>query len=75
MNVEELSLRGFFNFLLENLGFYRLLDEAEITAPSAFDQHISNLSAHYVAALKRSQARGELSGYEPRELEVPIDAL
>lgn len=70
MNVEERGLRGFFDFLLENPGFYRLLNEAEVAAPPAFDQHISNLSAHYVAALKRSQARGELSGYEPRELEV-----
>jgi AcrR family transcriptional regulator len=70
MNVEERGLRGFFDFLLENPGFYRLLNEAEVAAPSAFEHHISNLSAHYVAALNRSQVRGELSGYESRELEV-----
>lgn len=70
MDVEERGLRGFFDFLLENPGFYRLLNEAEIAAPSAFDQHISNLSHHYVASLKRSQMQGELSGYETEELEI-----
>lgn len=70
MDVEERSLRGFFDFLLENPGFYRLLNEAEVAAPSAFEHHISNLAAHYVAALERSRARGELTGFEPHELEV-----
>ncbi|MGY3691726.1 AcrR family transcriptional regulator [Bradyrhizobium sp. USDA 3240] len=70
MDVEERGLRGFFDFLLENPGFYRLLNEAEVSAPSAFDHHVTNLAAHYVTALERSRARGELVGYEPRELEV-----
>ncbi|MEN3350245.1 MAG: hypothetical protein V7632_3880 [Bradyrhizobium sp.] len=70
MDVEERGLRGFFDFLLENPGFYRLLNEAEVSAPSAFDHHVTNLAAHYVAALERSRARGELVGYEPHELEV-----
>jgi AcrR family transcriptional regulator len=70
MDVEERGLRGFFDFLLENPGFYRLLNEAEVAAPSAFEHHISNLGAHYVAALERSRTRGELLGFEPHELEV-----
>lgn len=70
MDVEERGLRGFFDFLLANPGFYRLLNEAEVAAPSAFEHHISKLAAHYVAALERSRARGELTGYEPQELEV-----
>lgn len=70
MDMEERGLRGFFDFLLENPGFYRLLNEAEVAAPSAFEHHINNLAAHYVAALERSRARGELSGFEARELEV-----
>lgn len=70
MDVEERGLRGFFDFLQANPGFYRLLNEAEVAAPSAFEHHIKNLAAHYVASLERSRARGELSGFEARELEV-----
>jgi len=70
MDIEERGLRGFFDFLLENPGFYRLLNEAEVAAPSAFDHHINKLAAHYVASLERSRARGELSGFEAHELEV-----
>lgn len=70
MDIEERGLRGFFDFLLENPGFYRLLNEAEVAAPSAFEHHISKLAAHYVASLERSRVRGELSGFEAHELEV-----
>jgi AcrR family transcriptional regulator len=70
MEVEERGLRGFFDFLMENPGFYRLLNEAEIAAPAAFEHHIDNLASRYVSSLERSRARGELAAYEPRELEV-----
>lgn len=70
MDVEERGMRSFFDFLLENPGFYRLLNEAEVSAPSAFEHHVTNLAAHYVAALERSRARGEITGFEPKELEV-----
>jgi AcrR family transcriptional regulator len=70
MDLEERGLRGFFDFVVENPGFYRLLNEAEIAAPSAFEHHIDKLATHYVAALERSRARGELPDFEPRELEV-----
>jgi hypothetical protein len=75
MDVEERGLRGFFDFLLANPGFYRLLNEAEVAAPSDVRAHISNLGAHYVGAPERSRARGELSGLERRELEVPAFVL
>lgn len=70
MDLEERGLRGFFDFVVENPGFYRLLNEAEIAAPSAFAHHIDKLATHYVAALERSRTRGELPDFEPRELEV-----
>jgi hypothetical protein len=37
---------------------------------STFDEHISNLARHYTTALKRSRTRGEIHGYDERELEV-----
>jgi AcrR family transcriptional regulator len=70
LELEERAFRGFFEFLRETPGFYRLLNEAEIMAPLAFERHIDNMARHYVAALERSRARGELRGFERRELEV-----
>lgn len=70
IDMEDKGFRGFFDFLTKNPGFYRVLNEAEVAAPSAFDQHISNLARSYTNALKRGLQRGEISGYEDRELEV-----
>ncbi|WP_210261056.1 TetR/AcrR family transcriptional regulator [Enterovirga aerilata] len=70
LDLEERGFRGFFDFLVEHPGFYRLLNEAETAAPAAFQEHIDNLARHYVSALERSRARGELPGFEARELEV-----
>ena len=70
LDVEEKGFRGFFEFVERHPGFYRILNEAEIAAPKAFDYHIQNLAKHYVGALKRSHQRSQLPGFEERELEV-----
>lgn len=70
LELEEKGFRGFFDYVVKNPGFYRVLNEAEVAAPTAFDDHISNLARHYTRALKRSKSRNEIRGYEDRELEV-----
>jgi AcrR family transcriptional regulator len=70
LEVEEKGFRGFFEYVVKHPGFYRVLNEAEVVAPAAFDQHITNLARHYTQALKRSRIRGEIKGYDERELEV-----
>jgi AcrR family transcriptional regulator len=70
LEVEEKGFRGFFGYLVKNPGFYRLLNEAEVAAPKAFDVHIKTLARHYVRALKRSQQRGELKDYSDLDFEV-----
>lgn len=70
VEMEHKAFRGFFDFLTRNPGFYRVLNEAEVAAPHAFESHIGNLARHYTQALKRSLDAGELPGYEERELEV-----
>lgn len=70
LDVEEKGFRGFFEYVVKHPGFYRVLNEAEVAAPAAFDEHISNLAQHYTRALKRSRTRGEIQGYDERELEV-----
>lgn len=75
MEMEETGFRGFFDFLTRHPGFYRLVNEAEVAAPSAFDNHIGNLAKHYMKALKRSLSNGEIEGYDERELEVIVFVL
>lgn len=75
IEMEETGFRGFFDFLTRHPGFYRLVNEAEVAAPSAFDNHIGNLAKHYMKALKRSLTNGEIEGYEERELEVIVYVL
>ncbi len=68
--VEELSFRAAFDYLQKNPGFYRMLNEAEFSAPRGFKAQFDNAASRYLTSLKRSRDRGELRAYEPRELEV-----
>lgn len=68
--LEEAGFRNFFSFIDRNPAFLRVLNEAETAAPAAFRLHFDRLVASYTRSLERSAARGELPGYEPRELEV-----
>jgi AcrR family transcriptional regulator len=69
---EEIGFRAFFDFLAERPEFYRILNEAETFAPKAYHDHMRNMAEGYMRALTRSHAKGELPGYERRELEVII---
>jgi AcrR family transcriptional regulator len=70
LDMEERGFRGFFDFLVKHPGFYRVLNEAEVAAPKAFDVHIKTLARHYVRALKRSQQRGGLKDFAELDFEV-----
>ncbi len=69
---EEIGFRAFFDFLAERPEFYRILNEAETFAPKAYHDHMLNMAEGYGRALTRSHAKGELAGFERRELEVII---
>lgn len=73
--LEEAGLQAFFDFLLENPGFYRLLNEAETVVPAAFHRHFSNISKRYVLTLTRLKQTGYLEGYDPEEFEVLVYML
>lgn len=70
LEVEERGFRGFFEFLQFNPSFFRILNEAEVEAPKAHAVHFDRMRTGYISSLKRSWERGELPGYEERELEV-----
>lgn len=67
---EEERLRAFFDYAHEHPEFFRILHEAEMFAPKAYRRHLLNLERGYVHALKASWQRGELRGFEERELET-----
>lgn len=72
---ERQRLTAYFEFFQENPGFLRILDEAEVFAPSAFKQHIKKFSTRYVKALKRQMERGELCSFSEDELEAIVYIL
>ena len=70
LEVEERGFRAFMDFIVENPGFLRILNEAETLAPKAFHQHFKNVAKRYVSSLSRSRDNGELGAYKDRDLEV-----
>lgn len=72
---EQIGFRAYFEFLAQRPEFYRILNEAETFAPKAFHDHMRNMADGFVRALARGQAKGELPGFDPRELEVIVYIL
>ncbi len=75
LEMEERGFRAFFEYLAENPGFYRILNEAETMAPIAHRRHFEALTRGYVTALRRGLARGELGSFEESELETIVYLL
>lgn len=75
LEVEEAGFRGFFEYLQQNPSFFRVLNEAEVAAPAAHDQHFGLLRERYVKSLERSWKKGELPDFRPEELEVLVYIL
>lgn len=72
---ENARFRSFFDYLRENPGFLRILNEAEFAAPEAYRRHIANMAAPYQRILARARDRGELAGYSDAELETIVHIL
>ena len=72
---EVARFQAFCTYLADNRGFYRILFEAEVFAPSAHAAHIDRLVDGYRRALERSIERGEIVDFDPDELETVVFAL
>lgn len=72
---EKIGFRAFFDFLARRPEFYRILNEAETFSPKAFHEHMKNMAEGYLRAMNRSRTKGELAGFERRELEVIVFTL
>jgi AcrR family transcriptional regulator len=71
-DAEERERQGFiafFDFLKLRPEFYRILYEAEVFAPQAYQRHMSIISSSYVRLLERAFDRGELSLTSKTEIE------
>jgi AcrR family transcriptional regulator len=72
---EEKSFRAFFEFLKIHPDFYRILYEAEVFAPDAYQKHNEVVAQGYVRVLQRAMDRGQLRITEKRELEAIAQML
>jgi len=72
---EVARFRAFFDYLGENAGFLRILNEAEFAAPEAYRQHMDNMAAPFQRILGRARDRGEVQDYADPELEVIVHIL
>lgn len=66
---ERQGFIAFFDFLKLRPEFYRILYEAEVFAPQAYQRHMSIISSSYVRLLERAFDRGELSLASKAEIE------
>jgi len=64
------SFQAFFRFLKIRPEFYRILYEAEVFAPEAFQRHTDRVANGYVRTLKRAAAHGELRKTDTESLEA-----
>ncbi|KQT09731.1 TetR/AcrR family transcriptional regulator [Ramlibacter sp. Leaf400] len=65
---EEMGMKAVVEYLHENPWFWRLLNEAEVEAPVAWQRHHEEVTRRYVSFLKRARAAGDLTGYSVAEL-------
>jgi AcrR family transcriptional regulator len=72
---ERKGFLAFFDFIVQNPSFLRVLNEAEQIAPKGHRGHFSLIVHNYLAGLERDWERGEYPGYQRRELEVVVYIL
>lgn len=75
LEKEVTRFRAFFDFLKETPEFLRILNEAEVYAPTSYQHHLDNISAAYVRLLKRARGPGRVGDYTDEELEVIVHVL
>jgi AcrR family transcriptional regulator len=72
---ETARFRAFFEFLRVSPAFLRILNEAEVFAPSGYQRHLDNIATAYVRILKRGRTAGDVDDYTDQELEVIVHIL
>ena len=68
LELEQRGFIGFFDYLAKNPWYIRIETEAALWAPESYVRHFTDLTARYVAAMRRSKMQGQLRAYEDHEL-------
>lgn len=72
---ERRTFLAFFKYLRRNPYFLRVLNEAEIAAPTSHAQHMSNIEDRYLAALHRAQKNHEIREQNDKSFRVIAEVL
>lgn len=72
---ETERFRAFFDFLSAKPEFLRILNEAEIFAPTGYQRHLDNIATAYVRILRRDRDAGGVDDYSDQELEAIVHIL
>jgi AcrR family transcriptional regulator len=67
---EVQRFEAFFEYLERYPEFYRILYEAEVFAPTAYETHIAQVTKGYAGILRKALNTREMSGYSSKELDV-----
>lgn len=73
--VEEVGVRAVFDYLTEHPWFWRVLNEAEVEAPTAWARHHEEVIRRYMKFLRRARLDGELAAYAEDELDTVAQLL
>lgn len=65
---EVMGLKAVFEYLSDNPWFWRVLNEAEVEAPHAWQRHHEQVTQAYLRFLRREKNRGNLQRYSAAEL-------
>lgn len=73
--MEERAFRAFFEYSAQNKGFFRILNEAEVSAPVAHKEHFRMLVDGYMRAFERAIQQDSIRDISRDDLEVIIYML
>jgi AcrR family transcriptional regulator len=75
LEMEERGFRAFFEFLGSNPGFFRILNEAEVAAPKAHEEHFRRTVSHFVQAIDSAMKAGQIRHFKRTEIETLVYVL
>lgn len=67
---EELSFRAFFEFLAQHPEFFRVMYEAEVFAPEAYQRHTEMVLNGFMRIIGKARREGEIAGYDDSQVEA-----
>lgn len=68
MDFEERNIRGFFQYISKDRGFARVMLEAEVAAPTAWQEYTAVRERAYVEVMEAAWDQGEFPAYRRDEL-------